>query len=119
MNIGDKIKSRRKALGMTLEDVGAAVGVGKSTVRKWEQGIIKNMRRDKIAHLAAILSLDPTELIEYSDYPVSRDHSDGSILATDELQLLTAYRAADFRAREDALKMLLDHPASTQKESPA
>lgn len=38
------LKSRRFELGMTLEDVGDYVGVGKSTVRKWENGMINNMK---------------------------------------------------------------------------
>ena len=61
--IGKKIMERRKALGLTLEAVGNAVGVGKSTVRKWENGMIKNMRRDKIAALASVLQMDPVEFV--------------------------------------------------------
>lgn len=63
MDIGRLIEDRRKELGLTLEQVGDAVGVGKSTVKKWESGYIANMRRDKIARLAAVLELDPGELI--------------------------------------------------------
>ena len=61
--IAKKIYDRRKELGLTLEQVGEAVGVGKSTVRKWENGMIKNMGRDKIAKLARILQMDPVELV--------------------------------------------------------
>lgn len=57
------IKSRRKELGLTLEQVGDMVGVGKSTVRKWEQGMIENMRRDKISLLASALKISPLLLI--------------------------------------------------------
>ena len=63
-NIGDTIKHRRLELNLTLEQVGEACGVGKSTVRKWETGAIKNMRRDKIALLASVLHLDPSEFID-------------------------------------------------------
>lgn len=63
-NIGALIKETRKALGLTLEEVGNAVGVGKSTVRKWENGMIKNMGRNKVAALAKVLGLDPTMLIQ-------------------------------------------------------
>lgn len=63
MNIGDKIAARRKELGLTLEQVGNFVGVGKSTVKKWETGYIANMRRDKIPMLAKILQMSPTEFI--------------------------------------------------------
>ena len=57
------LKSRRLELGMTLEDVGDYVGVGKSTVRKWENGMIDNMKRDKIALLAKALKISPMEII--------------------------------------------------------
>lgn len=34
---GDLIHQRRKALGLTLQEVGDAVGVGKSTVKNGKQ----------------------------------------------------------------------------------
>jgi transcriptional regulator with XRE-family HTH domain len=54
---------------LTLEDVGNAVGVGKSTVRKWETGDIANMRRDKIAKLASALHTTPAYIMGWSDDP--------------------------------------------------
>lgn len=63
MNIGSIIHNRRIQLGLTLEEVGTFVGVGKSTVKKWESGFIENMKRDKIALLAQILQLDPITFI--------------------------------------------------------
>lgn len=64
MLIGEIIHQRRKELGLTLEDVGTYVGVGRSTVKKWEDGHILNMRRDKIALLAQILRLNPVTFID-------------------------------------------------------
>lgn len=63
MNIGDIMHARRQELGLTLEEVGDYVGVGKSTVRKWEHGDIENMKRDKIALLSKILKLSPLTFI--------------------------------------------------------
>lgn len=63
MGIGEIINKRRLELNLTLEDVGNAVGVGKSTVKKWESGYISNMKRDKISALAKILNLNPVVLI--------------------------------------------------------
>ena len=37
--IANKIKARRIELGLTLEDIAQSVGVGRSTVRKWENGM--------------------------------------------------------------------------------
>ena len=67
MNIGEKIKTLRIKKGLTLEEVGNKVGVGKSTVRKWETGIIANMRRDKIAALASALDTTPAYLMGWKD----------------------------------------------------
>ena len=61
--IANKIKARRLELGLTLEDVAKKVKVGRSTVQRWESGLIKNMGRDKVAALAAALQIDPVELV--------------------------------------------------------
>ena len=57
------IQKRRKELGLTLEEVGNIVGVSKSTVKKWETGYIKNMRRDKIQGLANALRVSCTDIL--------------------------------------------------------
>ena len=75
--IANKIKARRQELGLTLEDVARAVGVGRSTVRKWETGMIKNMGRDKIAAMAKVLQISPVELVPAA----------GSIRSEDEERL--------------------------------
>lgn len=49
---------------MTLEDVGKLTGVGKSTVRKWENGFISNMGRDKILKYSNALKISPMELVD-------------------------------------------------------
>jgi transcriptional regulator with XRE-family HTH domain len=40
---GDRIKSERKALGMTQPQLGAKAGVGKSSVSQWETGLTKTI----------------------------------------------------------------------------
>ena len=67
MTFGEKIKALRDQRGMTLEQVGDLVGVGKSTVRKWESGQIANMRRDKIALLAKALGVTPGYLMGWEE----------------------------------------------------
>ena len=98
---GEQIKARRLELGLTLEEVGNAVGVGKSTVRKWEIGMIANMKRDKIAQLAKVLNINPADLI---------DSTPLSSLSVEEIQLVQFYRSADPVFRREAMEMLARHP---------
>ena len=66
-DMASKIKYLRSLYGLTLEDVATVVGVGKSTVRKWETGMIANMRRDKIALLAEALHTTPAYLMGWEE----------------------------------------------------
>lgn len=84
METGEVIRKKRKELGLTLEQVGDKVGVGKSTVRKWETGYIKNLLIDNLIALSAILDIPPIDLIGEST----------KLLFTDkyELDLLKYFR---------------------------
>lgn len=64
MNI---LKEKRLEKNMTLEDVGNLVGVGKSTVRKWENGMIENMGRDKIVAISKALGISPLDILGMSE----------------------------------------------------
>lgn len=66
-SMGTRIKNLRSENNMTLEELGNKVGVGKSTVRKWENGMIANMRRDKIAKLADALNVSPAYLMGWNE----------------------------------------------------
>lgn len=74
MDIGDRIKLLREQKGMTLEELGNKVGVGKSTVRKWETGMISNMRRDKIKKVADALEVTPDYLMGWAEKPLEAEH---------------------------------------------
>lgn len=86
--MGDKIKRLRTENNMTLEELGNKVGVGKSTVRKWENGIIANMRRDKISKLAAALDVSPAYLMDWESDTTSPSSNSSPILMEIYNQLL-------------------------------
>lgn len=75
------IRARRQELGLTLEQVASFVGVSKSTVSKWEKGQIKNMLIDKIALLARILKISPTDITGLA-YPELSDSDEESSRAS-------------------------------------
>lgn len=98
--LSQKIKELRLQRNMTLEQVGDIVGVGKSTVRKWETGMIANMKRDKIALLAKALGTTPAYLMGWKD-----DKTNPPITVTEgEKALLDLFR----RLPEEAQKMYLE-----------
>ena len=75
MEMGEKIRMLRLQKGLTLEELGNLVGVGKSTVRKWENGMIANMRRDKIVAVAKALEVTPGYLMGWEDGKIKREET--------------------------------------------
>lgn len=70
--IGTRIYKLRKAKQMTLTELGDKVGVGASTIRKWENGMIKNLRTDSVVSLARALDVTVAYLLyghEVSEEP--------------------------------------------------
>ena len=67
MEIKDIIRNRRIEMQLTMKQVADAVGVSEGTVSRWESGEIENMRRDKIAALAKLLSIDPRIIMGWNE----------------------------------------------------
>lgn len=95
----DRFKKRRLELGLTLEEVGKLVGVGKSTVRKWETGDIANMKRDKIALYAKALRKSPL-------WVMGIDETNNAKLQPDELDLLNNYSKLNEKGKQEAQKQV-------------
>lgn len=64
MNIGKKLKDRRKELDLTMLQVAKKTGVSEATISRWESGDIANMRRDKIVSLAKALQVSPSFIMD-------------------------------------------------------
>ena len=103
-----KIYQLRKAQNKTLEDIAKIVGVGKSTVRKWETGMIANMRRDKIAKLAEALNTTPAYLMGWIDSDLPENKKNDEIADI----ILRLRRDEDFLALVSSLAKLPDDKLS-------
>lgn len=57
--ISENIASRRKSLGLTLDDVAAGVGVAPSTIQRYESGRIENFKIPVLNSIAAVLRVSP------------------------------------------------------------
>lgn len=67
MNMGEKIRALRLERGLTLQALGDRVGVGASTVRKWETGFIETVRADKVQKLATALNTTAAYLMGWTE----------------------------------------------------
>jgi len=93
----NRFYNRRKELGLTLEEVGEACGVGKSTVRKWEKGIINNMGRDKIVLLAKALKVSPLFILQAESTERVLTNYDMQLLSfTDKLTAIGKGKVLDY-----------------------
>lgn len=102
--MAQRIKELRQQRGLTLEQVATIVGVGKSTVRKWETGMIANMKRDKIASLAMALGTTPAYLMGWEENEEKEIPGEAMRLTEDEKMLLNLFR----QIPEDQQKVFLE-----------
>lgn len=104
LDIGQIIKTRRLELDLTLKEVGDAVGVSESTVSRWEDGNIANMKRNRIAALAKILKLNPNIIMGWEDG--SDDENDSSYYLNPEAAKIAqdVYDNPELRILFDAAK---------------
>lgn len=68
MEVKDIIRKRRLDLGLSYAELGKICDVDKTTVRKWELGLIENMRRDKMVLLANAIEVSPLVLLGVEEY---------------------------------------------------
>lgn len=128
-NMGQRIKRRRAELELTLDELAKKVGVGASTVRKWETGYIKDMRSDKIQKVADALDVTPAflmgwdesqsvqvgqvgtnnGLIGHANAPVNINGEDTPApLSKEEAELLRIYQELSVRGRMKLLTAAMD-----------
>lgn len=74
MTIGERLKARREALGLTLEQVGDYIGVGRATVQRYENNSI-DIKRTIAIKLSEILKTTPSYIMGWEDTPSSANVS--------------------------------------------
>ena len=85
------------------------LNVSKQTISAWRNGT-RSPKQSKLEEIARLYHTTVDWLMGW-DMPAPAYSIVESTLTEDELKLLDAYRAADERARSDALATLLQHPA--------
>ena len=114
MSIGSRLKEARNRSRMTQAELARAVGVTTSAIGNYETDV-SSPKEPVLIRLMNVLGIDANYV--YQDYimadnatVVSLDNIPGMEHVSDmEKRLLKAYRAADSRARDDALALLEAH----------
>ena len=63
MKTGEKIRNRRLEMGMTMEDLGRAIGVQRSAINKYEKGVV-GIKSKTLAKIANVLNISPVLLLD-------------------------------------------------------
>lgn len=63
LTVGEKIKKYRLEKGMTQEELGKELGVGKAAVQKYESGQVQNLKSAHIKTLCTIFNTIPWDFI--------------------------------------------------------
>ena len=73
MNVGKRIKNRRKELGMSAEKLAELINKNRATIYRYEKNEIENMPYDVIEPLAKVLNVSPAYLMGWEDQATSLD----------------------------------------------
>ena len=67
VDVGARIKARRKELGLTLQDLADVIRVARSTVQRYETANISRMKMPVLYSIAQALQVNPDWLVGKSD----------------------------------------------------
>lgn len=74
MEIGARIKQRRKALKISAEELGAKLGKDRSTIYRYEKGDIENLPLDILEPIAKALNTTPQYLMGWEEEQKKERH---------------------------------------------
>ncbi len=104
MNIpmNERIRSRRRELGLTQEELAHALGLQKSAIAKYESGRVRNIKQNVLMKMAEVLDCSPSWLLGCSDAPNGTSHGDS--LPEDSLYILELFSSLEEPSRQRVLE---------------
>lgn len=106
MTVGERIKEKREACDMTLEELSKHVGVSRQTLSRYETGVIKGVPSDKLELIAQTLNTTPAYLMGWEDSPEIKQaaaqaafRAEMGNLSYEEMDIVRAYRQASPEVR--------------------
>jgi transcriptional regulator with XRE-family HTH domain len=71
MDVGKRIKERRKELNMSVDELAQRLNKNRTTVYRYEKGDIENLPMDILGPLAEALNTTPAYLMGWDNKPIS------------------------------------------------
>lgn len=104
MDMSDRIKERRIAVGYTQEELGKRLGLQKSAIAKYENGRVENIKRSIISKMADILECSPSYLMGWSNN--IQNNPTNQQLSNKEQRLLNDFRNLNTQGQEYILQTM-------------
>lgn len=65
---GERIKHLRKSVNMTQSELGDLLGVQKSSIQKYENGSVVNLKTDTVEAMAKIFNVTPGYILGWDEF---------------------------------------------------
>lgn len=99
LSTGQKIRQRRKELGLTVEDMAKALHKNKSTVYRYESNFIKTLPSEVLEDIAVVLKTSPAELLGIGRNLPKYEYTQEELSPMERI-LLKQYRSLNEIARQ-------------------
>lgn len=111
MDIGQRIKQRRKELKMSAEELGKRLGKDRSTIYRYEKGDIENLPLDILEPIATALQTTPQYLMGWQKVQKKNDILSDIVLKLNEdaelLEMVEILSNLEFEKRAAVKPVLL------------
>ena len=101
--IGLRIQSKRKELGLTLKEIADKVGVASSTIQRYEKGTITQIKLPVLESIAKVLDINPTWLVK-RDAPLKVNFTENT--SSKENILIVNFNKLNDLGKDEALKRI-------------
>ncbi len=119
MNIGKRIKNRRKEMKMSADELASKLGKDRSTIYRYEKGDIENLPLDILEPIAAALNTSPAYLMGW-DEEIKKDPVGAAerhfemVMDEDLIEIFEDFKSLDATKRK-IVKDLVHSLAETKK----
>lgn len=110
MTTGERIKARRKELGITADKLADIIGVSRSTVFRYENGFIEKMPLNNLVPIARALSTTVGYLMGWENDPASAE-GDGI-----DVEVMSLFDGLSEQRKAEALNYLRFLSATEEKK---